>query len=133
MQNIREAVASVCSKLDLRHQYTESNLQRALHHFLARTGDVQSEVVIPYNFFDEGTEVYCGNGRADLIYTPRNRIDNQRTKYILELKKSDKHYHVEQFFSQVRKYLKHFKSICPVVGVLIVFNPKNTTVSVVSL
>ena len=131
MEEIKEAVDKVIAKLDLKLQYTESNLQRCLHHFLAKTGDVQSEVTVPYFIFDEGTEVYCGAGRIDLCYTPKNRVNNQRTKYILELKRSDRHYNQEQFWPQVRKYLKHYKSICPVVGVLIVFCPINTICVVV--
>ena len=119
MDFIHKGVELVVKNLDPNLGYTESNLQRALMHYLSKSGFVQSEVCVPYNFIDEGVEIYCGIGRMDLVYTPFK----EKTKYILELKKSDKRMHPETFFPQVRRYVKHFKTNFKKVGVLIVFNP----------
>ena len=120
MDIIRKCVQDVVSNVDLSLCYTEANLQRSLSYFLSEHGSVQCEVIIPYYFEHKCKDVYYGSGRADIIW------DYKGETHIIELKRTDKQFNEASFYSQVKKYVKHFNTNKTKNGILVVFCPGKT-------
>ena len=89
--------------------YREANYQRVLLHFLQLEGfRVSSEEVCVYKF----GRIYAGSGRMDIVAW------KGKDEYIIELKVGG-HFKINDYMSQLRKYVKHRTAI---LGVLVVFD-----------
>ena len=110
MEHIRNAFDNTLQELDPCLGYQESVFHKTMLYFL-RDQTVQSEVVIPY-CLSNGHQV--GYGRADLILETDERV------FVVELKRGS--VNLGSAKSQVKRYIKHFKTPKPMTGVVTVFN-----------
>ena len=103
MEILKQCFEKVAQLLPPSHQYSEANYQQALIYCLSQHGTVQSEVVLPYIFEDQGKPVLFGSGRMDIVF------EYEGTTHIIELKIATKHYRLTQFEPQIQRYMTHYK------------------------
>jgi len=112
-------------ELDRNLNYTESNYQNALLHYLRKAVPDEmvcaKEVSVTYKLSDG----FCfGGGRIDII------CEDATSCWILELKAHADRRMIARFSGQTNRYVKHYPTSVPKCGILIIFGSCSPIVKV---